>query len=69
MASSGASATVCTADAPEEAMAKVAKEAGATMIVVGVKGVGAKEGQRTHLGSTTSKLLNEAGGTVPILVV
>ena len=62
-------ATVCTADAPAEAMAKVAKDAGATMIVVGVKGAAAKEGQRTHLGSTTSKLLNEAGGSVPILVV
>jgi nucleotide-binding universal stress UspA family protein len=63
------SASVCTADAPEEGMVKVAKDSGASMIVVGVKGIGAKEGQRTHLGSTTSKLLNEAGGTVPILVV
>jgi nucleotide-binding universal stress UspA family protein len=63
------SATVCTADAPEEAMAKVAKDAGASMIVVGVKGAAAKAGQRSHVGSVTTKLLNEAGGTIPILVV
>jgi len=63
------SATVCTADAPDEAMAKVAIEAGARMIVVGVKGVGDKPGRRSQLGSTTSKLLTEAGGITPILVV
>lgn len=62
-------ATVCTADAPDVAIIKVAKDAGATMIVLGVKGAAAREGQRTHLGSTTSKVLNEAGGTLPILVV
>ena len=62
-------ATVCTADTPDEAIVKVAKEAGARMIVVGVKGVGAREGQRTQLGSTTNRLLHEAGGVIPILVV
>ena len=62
-------ATVCTADAPDEGIVKVAKETGARMIVVGVKGVGAREGQRTHLGSTTNRVLHEAGGTIPILVV
>jgi nucleotide-binding universal stress UspA family protein len=62
-------ATVCTADAPAEAIVNVANEAGARMIVVGVKGVGAREGQRTQLGSTTTKVLQEAGGKTPILVV
>ena len=63
------SATVCTADAPDEAIVKVAKEAGARLIVVGVKGVGARKGQRTRLGSVTNKVLQEAGGSTPILVV
>jgi len=62
-------ATVCTADAPAEAIVNVANEAGARMIVVGVKGVGARKGQRTQLGSTTTKVLHEAGGKTPILVV
>lgn len=62
-------ATVCTADAPAEGIVKVAKEAGARMIVVGVKGVGAREGQRAQLGSTTNRVLQEAGGLIPILVV
>jgi nucleotide-binding universal stress UspA family protein len=62
-------ATVCTADAPDEAMVKVAKEAGAGMIIVGVKGAGAHEGRRSHVGSVTTKLLNEAGGIIPVLVV
>ena len=62
-------ATVCTADAPDEAIVNVAQEAGARMIVVGVKGVGAREGQRSQLGSTTTKVLHEAGGKTPILVV
>ncbi len=42
---------------------KIAKEANARLIVVGVKGVGAHEGRRTHLGSTTNGVLHEAGGT------
>lgn len=62
-------ATVCTADSPEEAIVKVAKDAGARMIIVGVKGRGAREGQHARLGSTTNKVLHEAGGTIPILVV
>jgi len=62
-------ATVCTADPPAEGVVKVAKEAGARMIVVGVKGGGAREGQRSQLGSTTNKVLHEAGGVIPILVV
>jgi nucleotide-binding universal stress UspA family protein len=63
------SATVCTADPPDEAIVKVAKETDARMIVVGVKGVGARKGQRTQLGSTTNRVLHEAGGTIPVLVV
>jgi nucleotide-binding universal stress UspA family protein len=62
-------ATVCTADAPDEAMVKVAKDAGASMIIVGVKGAGGREGQRSHVGSVTTKLLNEAGGVIPVLIV
>jgi nucleotide-binding universal stress UspA family protein len=63
------SATVCTADTPDEAIVKVADEAGARMIVVGVKGVGARKGRATQLGSTTTRVLNEAGGKIPVLVV
>jgi nucleotide-binding universal stress UspA family protein len=63
------SATVCTAEPPDEAIAKAALEAGASLIVVGVKGTGAREGQRTQLGSTTNKVLHEAGGVTPVLVV
>ena len=63
------SATVCTADPPDQAIAKAAIDAGARLIVVGVKGVGAREGQRTHLGSTTNRILHEAGGVTPVLVV
>ena len=63
------SATVCTADPPDQAIAKAAIDAGARLIVVGVKGVGAREGQRTHLGSTTDRILHEAGGVTPVLVV
>jgi hypothetical protein len=39
------------------------------MIVVGIKGSGAREGQRTQLGSTTNRVLHEAGGRIPVLVV
>jgi nucleotide-binding universal stress UspA family protein len=62
-------ATVCTADSPDEGMIKIAKDSGAQMIVVGVKGTGAKPGRRSQLGSTTMRLLQEGGGVVPILVV
>ena len=63
------SATVCTADPPDEAIVKAAQDIGARLIVVGVKGTGAREGQRTQLGSTTNRILHEAGGTTPVLVV
>jgi len=62
-------ATVCTADPPDEAIVKAARDAGADLIVVGVKGTGARQGQRTSLGSTTNKVLHEAGGVTPVLVV
>ena len=62
-------ATVCTADTPEETIMKVAQETGARMIVIGVKGVGARKGEHTHLGSTTNRVLHEAGGKIPILIV
>ena len=41
---------------------------GAKLIVVGAKGAGARKGQRTVLGSTTTKVLHEAAG-IPVLVV
>jgi nucleotide-binding universal stress UspA family protein len=62
-------ATVCTADPPDEGIVKVALQAEAQMIVVGIKGSGAREGQRTQLGSTTNRVLHEAGGRIPVLVV
>lgn len=62
-------ATVCTADSPDEAIVKVAQETDARMIVIGVKGVGARKGQLTQIGSTTTKVLHEAGGKIPVLVV
>ena len=62
-------ATVCTADAPDEAMVKVARDSGANLIIVGVKGAGGRQGQRSHIGSVTSKLINEAGGVIPVLIV
>ena len=62
-------ATVCTADPPDEGIVKAALQAGAQMIVVGVKGSGARDGQRTQLGSTTNRVLHEAGGRIPVLVV
>ena len=43
--------------------------ADARMIVIGVKGIGAREGERTHLGSVTNRVLHEAGGRIPVLVV
>jgi len=62
-------ATVCTADPPDEGIVKAAIQAEAEMIVVGVKGSGARKGQRTQLGSTTNRVLHEAGGRIPVLVV
>jgi nucleotide-binding universal stress UspA family protein len=61
-------ATACTPDRPDVTMINLARDTSARMIVVGAKGGGAREGQRTVLGSTTTKLLHEAGG-IPVLVV
>jgi len=61
-------ATACTPDRPDVTIINVAQDAGAQLIVVGSKGAGAREGQRTVLGSTTTKVLHEAGG-IPVLVV
>jgi nucleotide-binding universal stress UspA family protein len=61
-------ATACTPDRPDVAVVNVAHDVGARMIVVGTKGAGAREGQKSVLGSTTTKVLHEAGG-IPVLVV
>lgn len=61
-------ATACTPDRPDVTIINVARDAGARLIVVGAKGAGAREGQRTVLGSTTTKVLHEAAG-IPVLVV
>jgi nucleotide-binding universal stress UspA family protein len=61
-------AAACTPDRPDLTIINVARDAGAKLIVVGAKGAGARKGQRTVLGSTTTKVLHEAAGT-PVLVV
>lgn len=61
-------ATACTPDRPDVTIINVARDTSARLIVVGAKGAGAREGQRTVLGSTTTKVLHEAGG-IPVLVV
>jgi len=61
-------ATACTPDRPDVTMLTVAHEIDARMIVVGARGAGAREGQRSILGSTTTRLLHEAAD-VPVLVV
>jgi nucleotide-binding universal stress UspA family protein len=61
-------ATACTPDRPDVAIVNIAQDAGARLIVVGSKGAGERRGQRTVLGSTTTKVLHEAAG-VPVLVV
>jgi nucleotide-binding universal stress UspA family protein len=61
-------ATACTPDRPDVTIINVARDAGAQLIVVGTKGAGHREGQKTVLGSTTTKVLHEAGG-IPVLVV
>jgi nucleotide-binding universal stress UspA family protein len=61
-------ATACTPDRPDVTIINVARDAGARLIVVGAQGAGAREGQRTVLGSTTTKVLHEAAG-IPVLVV
>ena len=61
-------ATACTPDRPDVTIINVARDTSARLIVVGAKGAHAREGQRTALGSTTTKVLHEAGG-IPVLVV
>jgi len=61
-------ATACTPDRADAAVVNIAQDAGARMIVVGARGVGSREGQKTVLGSTASRILHEAGG-IPVLVV
>jgi nucleotide-binding universal stress UspA family protein len=61
-------ATACTPDRPDVTIINVARDAGAALIVVGTKGAHYREGQRSVLGSTTTKVLHEAGG-IPVLVV
>jgi len=60
--------TACTPDRPDISIINIARDVGARLIVVGAKGAGAREGQRTVLGSTTTKVLHEAAG-IPVLVV
>jgi nucleotide-binding universal stress UspA family protein len=61
-------ATACTPDRPDVTIVETARQAGARLIVVGTKGAGYREGQKTVLGSTTTKVLHEAAG-IPVLVV
>jgi len=61
-------ATACTPDRPDVSIVNIARETSARLIVVGAKGAGAREGEKAHLGSTTNRVLHEAGGT-PVLVV
>ena len=61
-------ATACTPDRPDAAVVNIAHDVNARMIVVGTRGSGAREGQKSVLGSTTTKVLHEAGG-IPVLVV
>ncbi len=60
--------TACTPDSPDVTIVNVARDTNARLIVVGIKGAGAREGQRSVLGSTTTKVLHEAAG-IPVLVV
>ncbi len=61
-------ATACTPDRADESIIKIARDTGAQLIVLGVKGAGSVEKQRTAVGSTTTRVLQEAGG-IPVLVV
>jgi nucleotide-binding universal stress UspA family protein len=60
--------TACTPDRADTVVINVAEAAGARMIVVGAKGAGSREGEKTRLGSTANRILHEAGG-IPVLVV
>lgn len=61
-------ATACTPDRPDVTLITIAQDAGAKLIVVGTKGAGHREGQKTKLGSTVTRVLHEAEG-IPVLVV
>jgi len=61
-------ATACTPDRADETIVKIARDLGAQLIVVGARGAGSVEKQRTVLGSTTTRVLHEAAG-IPVLVV
>jgi nucleotide-binding universal stress UspA family protein len=61
-------ATACTPDRPDVSIVNIARETDARLIVVGTKGAGAREGEKSHLGSTTNRVLHESGG-IPVLVV
>ncbi len=60
--------TACTPDRADVTIVNVARDTNARLIVVGTKGAGAREGERSVLGSTTTKVLHEAGD-IPVLVV
>jgi nucleotide-binding universal stress UspA family protein len=55
----------CTRDAPVDTLLTIAKDTGATMIVIGAKGSGALHD--TVMGSTTMKLLHKT--TIPVVIV
>lgn len=61
-------ATACTPDRPDVTIINVARDTNARLIVIGSKGAGARDGQRTVLGSTATKVLHEAAG-IPVLVI
>ena len=61
-------ATACTTDRPDVTIVNVARDTNARLIVVGTKGAGARQGEKSQLGSTTTRVLHEAGG-IPVLVV
>jgi nucleotide-binding universal stress UspA family protein len=61
-------ATACTPDRPDVTIVNIAAETHARLIVVGRKGAGARPGEKSSLGSTTNRVLHEAG-SIPVLVV
>jgi len=61
-------ATACTPDRPDVTIVNIARETNARLIVMGTKGAGALQGEKSRLGSTTNRVLHEAGG-IPVLVV
>ena len=61
-------ATACSPDRPDVTIVNIARETNARLIVMGTKGAGALQGEKSRLGSTTNRVLHEAGG-IPVLVV